>query len=104
MTDQSSILGVSLLPAAGTAIAAAPHPPRTAVEQAMVDIWRQVLPAGAVSPESDFYDLGGDSLLATQIAARARQVFGVELDPMELLDQPTPAAMAAQVEAALRAS
>ena len=100
MTGPTPILGISLLSEAPAAPDA--HPPRTALEQAMVDIWRQVLPAQAISPDSDFFELGGDSLLATQIAARVRQVLGVELDLLALLDLPTPAIMAAQVETALR--
>src|SRR5579859_4017287 len=102
MSDPAPVLGISLLPDVQAAQGpAAPHAPRTAVEQAVVDIWRQVLPAQAVSPDSDFFDLGGDSLLATQIVARVRQVFGIGLDLRALLEAPTPAAMARLVEAAL---
>jgi amino acid adenylation domain-containing protein len=102
VTEPTPILGISLLPEVdGAQGPAAAHAPRSATEQAVVDIWRQVLPAQAVSPDSDFFDLGGDSLLATQIVARVRQVFGIGLDLRELLDAPTPAAMAVLVEAAL---
>ena len=97
-------IGVSLLPEAdpGAARGAVAMPPRTALEQAMLEIWRQVLSAGVVGPETGFFELGGDSLLATQIVARVRQVFGVELDLNEMLDNPTPGGLARQVELTLR--
>jgi acyl carrier protein len=94
MPEPSSILGISLLSQAGSS--AVPLAPRTAVEHAVLEIWRQVLPAEGLGPASGFFDLGGDSLLATQIVARVRQVFGVELDLEQLLDNPTPGDMAAQ--------
>ncbi len=76
--------------------------PRTIVEQAIAEIWREVLPAKDLDARANFFDLGGDSLIATQIAARARQVFGVELDLIPLFENPTVGGMAEQVEAALQ--
>ena len=102
MTDPIPTLGISLLTQSGRGLGEA-RPPRTALEQAVVDIWRQVLPAESFSADSDFFDLGGDSLMAMQIVARVQQVFEVGLDVTRLLDAPTPAALAALVEQALAA-
>ena len=46
----------------------------------------------------DFFELGGDSLLLTQIHARVIQIFGVEPPLGEMLDSRTPADMAALIE------
>jgi amino acid adenylation domain-containing protein len=104
--DQASsppgVLGISLLTQAGEPTAASDSAqPRTAVEQALAEIWREVLPAKNLDVRANFFDMGGDSLIATQMAARARQLFGVELDLISLLENPTVGSMAQQVEAAL---
>ncbi|MGW3517518.1 non-ribosomal peptide synthetase [Streptomyces hydrogenans] len=45
------------------------------------DIWRDVLKAGgAVDPDANFIDLGGNSILAMQVAARVRQRLDVRVD------------------------
>ncbi len=39
-----------------------------------------------LSRESDFYELGGDSISATQVIARINETFGVDVGVMDLLD------------------
>ena len=46
--------------------------PHTAVEEALVGIWRQVLRLERVGIHDNFFELGGDSILSIQIIARAR--------------------------------
>src|SRR5436853_363640 len=48
--------------------------PRTPVEQALAEIWAQVLGREHVGIHTDFFELGGDSILSIQIVARANQV------------------------------
>jgi amino acid adenylation domain-containing protein len=72
-------------------------PPRTPVERALADIWADVLGLDVVGVDDEFLDLGGDSLRAAQIAARARERFAVALSPTELFAAPTVAAMAVAV-------
>lgn len=73
--------------------APAPAPPaattRAATEQALRGIWVAVLGRADVRAESDFFDLGGDSLVAVAVAARIRDTFGVELGAGALFDFPT---------------
>ncbi|PRX60369.1 amino acid adenylation domain-containing protein [Nonomuraea fuscirosea] len=64
---------------------APPTPPRTVIERRLAGIWEEVLGLTAVSVTDDFFDLGGDSLLATRIMARIHGVFGVRLPIEELL-------------------
>ncbi|MGZ4033158.1 MAG: amino acid adenylation domain-containing protein, partial [Tumebacillaceae bacterium] len=44
--------------------------PRTATEQKIAEIWSRVLQIGPVSVHDDFFDLGGDSLIATRVLAQ----------------------------------
>ncbi|MFL5384337.1 MAG: amino acid adenylation domain-containing protein [Longimicrobiaceae bacterium] len=63
-------------------------------------IWSEVLGAPRVGADDDFFDLGGHSLLAMQALARVRHRCGVELPVRALFDAPTPALLAATIEAA----
>jgi amino acid adenylation domain-containing protein/non-ribosomal peptide synthase protein (TIGR01720 family) len=75
--------------------------PRTPLEGALSELWTELLgrPAG---PDDDFFALGGHSLLAVRLAARIREVFGIDLPVPSLFRWPTLAGLAAEV-ARLRA-
>ena len=72
-------------------------PPRTLVEQHLVDIWNQVLKV-EVGIHDNFFELGGHSLLATQVFSRLRQAFSVELPLHSLFKFPTVAELAEYLE------
>jgi acyl carrier protein len=76
--------------------------PRTATEQAIAEIWAEVLrrPATAISIDDNFFDLGGHSLLATQVVSRLRQQFAVEIPMRVIFDQSSIAGLAVAVERA----
>src|SRR5262249_25147650 len=69
-------------------------PPRDGIEAALADLWRDLLRRPAVRASDDFFDLGGHSLLAAQLAARVRDLFGVELPLRTLFEAPTLEALA----------
>ena len=69
-------------------------PPRTPLEAALVRLWAAVLRLDQVGVEEHFLDLGGDSLLASQLIARVIQTVGGDLPVRALLEAPTVAAMA----------
>ena len=46
------------------------EPPQTEAEAALAQIWQQVLRVEQVGRHDDFFELGGDSIMAIQIAAR----------------------------------
>ncbi|MGW1738536.1 amino acid adenylation domain-containing protein [Nocardia sp. NPDC001965] len=70
--------------------------PEGPVEAALCEIFAEVLEVEQVGAGDGFFELGGNSLLATKVVARAREA-GYEL-PMQLLfGESTPAALAARL-------
>ena len=74
-------------------------PPDGAVETAVAGVWAELLGRGRVGRDDDFFDLGGDSLLATRCTARLAGVLGVPVDPVDLLDHPVLSRLAAALSA-----
>jgi amino acid adenylation domain-containing protein len=71
--------------------------PRAPLEQAVAEIWAQVLGVPQVGVEDDFFALGGHSLLATQVVAQVRSDFAVDLPLHSLFTCPTVASLAAEI-------
>ncbi|HEY0016531.1 MAG TPA: condensation domain-containing protein, partial [Longimicrobium sp.] len=74
--------------------------PRTPREQALAEIWREVLGLERVGLEDDFFSLGGHSLLATQVLSRVRRELGVELPLRALFEASTVRALAERMDGA----
>jgi amino acid adenylation domain-containing protein len=72
--------------------------PGTPVERALAECWRQVLRVDRVGLDDDFYDLGGDSIAAIRIAARARND-GLDVSAPDLFNHPTVGTLAPVVNA-----
>ena len=72
-------------------------PPRTPIEEAMAEIWSDLLGREPVGVNDNFFDLGGHSLLATQVISRLRRRFEVELPVRALFEWPTVAGLALEV-------
>lgn len=68
--------------------------PRSAMEKAIAEIWRDVLRAKTVDVHKNFFDLGGHSLLLVQVQQRLKKELGVEVSFVELFRSPTVAALA----------
>ncbi|GIE74285.1 hypothetical protein Aph02nite_02350 [Actinoplanes philippinensis] len=62
-------------------------------------LFRRVLENPDVTEESDFFDAGGDSLLATRVLSAVAREHGVELTFEDFLMAPTPATLAGTVTA-----
>ena len=68
--------------------------PRTATEMALAELWATSLGCTQVSIHDNFFDLGGNSLLATRILARVRETLHIDLPLRALFESPTVAALA----------
>ncbi|MFE9444683.1 amino acid adenylation domain-containing protein [Streptomyces sp. NPDC006602] len=75
------------------------------VAQGMAQLWSQILGVEYVRPYDDFFELGGNSLLAMEMLARTRVIFGIGVSQIRdltrsLLRHPTLAAFAESVRQA----
>ncbi|HEU5232595.1 MAG TPA: non-ribosomal peptide synthetase [Terriglobales bacterium] len=77
--------------------------PRNPIEERIGSMLASLLDVGEVSVQDNFFLLGGHSLLGTQLIARIRDAFGVELTLKSLFDAPTAAKLSAEVETLLMA-
>ena len=62
-----------------------------------IEIFRRVLETPEVGPDSDFFDLGGDSLRGTGVLSAVARATGVELTFDDFLLAATPGALAKRV-------
>ncbi len=74
--------------------------PRTQTEQLLSAIWCEVLRLERVGINDDFFDLGGDSLLATQIFSQIGQAMELEFPVVILFQKPTIALLAKWLDSA----
>jgi amino acid adenylation domain-containing protein len=73
---------------------------RNEVERGLAAIWSELLGVKEVSVTDNFFDLGGNSLLAMQVLSRIRRAFRVEVSVRSLFDGPTIEALGHAVEVA----
>jgi acyl-CoA synthetase (AMP-forming)/AMP-acid ligase II/acyl carrier protein len=78
--------------------------PSTPVEQAVAEIFAEVLEVKQVGLHDDFFELGGHSLLATRVVSRLRDRFQIEMTPRFLFESPGVAEMASRISALLMQS
>jgi amino acid adenylation domain-containing protein len=89
----------------GPELAASAEPqtaPRTPTEEALAQIWAEVLKLDEVGLEEDFFELGGHSLLATQVITRVRDLFNVRAGLRTLFEASTIREFAATVDSLQR--
>jgi acyl-CoA synthetase (AMP-forming)/AMP-acid ligase II/acyl carrier protein len=72
--------------------------PRRPLEKMLVELWAEVLQVGQIGIHDDFFDLGGDSLSATQVLAHLYDVMHVEIEVSRFFEAPTVAEMARHLE------
>ncbi|WP_157224997.1 non-ribosomal peptide synthetase, partial [Nocardia thailandica] len=74
--------------------------PRTPAEQIVAGIFADVLSQERVGADDNFFALGGNSLVATQVVARVGAAFGIQLGVRALFETPTVSGLAARAESA----
>ncbi|MEA2563975.1 MAG: hypothetical protein QOH06_5479 [Acidobacteriota bacterium] len=75
--------------------------PASEKERLLADIWARALKLERVGLHDDFFQIGGDSILAIQVVARAAEA-GLYMEPRQLFEHPTLAGMAAVASGAPR--
>jgi acyl carrier protein len=75
--------------------------PRTVVEKKVSDIAAKLLGLEQVGVGDNFLLIGGHSLFCTQLTARIRETFGVDLPLRSVFESPTSAQLAQQIETVL---
>lgn len=78
--------------------------PRSAIEETLANIWAPILTLDRVGIHDDFFDLGGHSILATQVISRMREIFRAEISLRSFFDAPTVAELARAIETAMNHS
>jgi phthiocerol/phenolphthiocerol synthesis type-I polyketide synthase E len=85
-------------PDAGVEAAAEPrHSGIEEVTGVVTEIWRRLLGSTGIGPDSDFFEMGGDSLTAVRLIAAINRETGVLLDLADILDDSTIGRQAAAV-------
>ncbi|WP_407670482.1 non-ribosomal peptide synthase/polyketide synthase [Nocardia suismassiliense] len=83
-------------------LAARPYrPPTTPLERTIVEVFAEILGVERVGLDDDFFDLGGNSLVATRAVSRLRTLTGAEVRVQWFFTDSTPGALATRILAAL---
>ncbi len=73
-------------------------PPTNDTESALCEIWANALNYDKVGIQDNFLELGGHTELATALAAKISEMFGVEIPPGTPINEPTIARVAERIE------
>ncbi len=80
--------------AAGSNLTSGFEAPVGETELKLAELWMEVLRLGRVGRHDDFFDLGGNSLAATQLVSRIRAGMGIEIPLRLMFEAPTIAGFA----------
>ena len=72
--------------------------PRSDLEKEIAAEWQQLLGIEPIGMYDDFFDLGGNSLMGTQLISHLRETFRVELPLRSLFEDPTIAGVSKIIE------
>lgn len=67
-------------------------------EEAVARVWEELLGVEKPAPTDNYFDLGGSSLLATQMISRLQQQLGKKLTVRDVLDNPTVGQLSKLIE------
>ncbi|MFD3744430.1 amino acid adenylation domain-containing protein [Nocardia sp. NPDC058633] len=80
------------------------RPPTTPLQRAVAEVYAEVLGAGKVGLDDDFFELGGNSLVATKAISRLRTRVGAEVRVQWFFTDATVAALADRIDASQSAA
>ncbi|MDA5107870.1 condensation domain-containing protein, partial [Brevibacillus thermoruber] len=75
-------------------------PALTKTEEELTEVWKKMLNLDHVNADDNFFDLGGDSVIAIQLMSRINKRFSVEISPRRFFEEPTVASLARIIEEA----
>jgi amino acid adenylation domain-containing protein len=75
--------------------------PSSPIEKQVAAIWTEVLRVDRVGVNDSFFDLGGHSLMATQVITRIREKFPVNVSLADLFEGPTVLHLSQKIDALL---
>jgi acyl-CoA synthetase (AMP-forming)/AMP-acid ligase II/acyl carrier protein len=78
-------------------------PPQSDLERTVAAIWQRTLGLEKVGRDDNFFDLGGQSLLAARITSRIIDTFAIELPVSAIFENPTLAQFSSVIELELQA-
>jgi amino acid adenylation domain-containing protein len=73
-------------------------PPSTPIEQTLVGMWTEALAIDRVGIHDDFFELGGDSLMAMRLIAQIKATLAIDLPLQTLLSDRTVAKTAGTID------
>ena len=73
--------------------------PKNELETQLLSIWQRVLPGQTISADSNFFEIGGSSLMAIRMFALMEKELGFKESPTKLLLHPTIQQLASQLGA-----
>lgn len=73
--------------------------PETELQRTLAELWSAALGVNRIGADDSFFELGGNSLVAVQLATRMRDTLAVELPIAILFDHPTVRTLAGFLEA-----
>ncbi|MEM9455501.1 MAG: amino acid adenylation domain-containing protein [Myxococcota bacterium] len=71
--------------------------PSSRTEQLVAEIWRELLGSDPIGVHDNFFDMGGDSLLAMKSVSRLSEALGRKISIRQLFTHPTIAGLAAEL-------
>jgi acyl carrier protein len=72
--------------------------PQNHIEQTLIEIWQKVLQVSQLGTKDNFFNLGGNSLVAVTLIGEIRAAFNVDLPLISLFRSPTIMDIAKQIE------
>jgi acyl carrier protein len=91
---QPDLLALAALGGARVAPKSAYMAPQTAIERDIAAIWQAALRIEKVGVQDNFFDLGGQSLLMTQVQGKLRAALKRDISMVDLFKYPTISALA----------
>jgi acyl carrier protein len=65
------------------------HQTKRQIEMALRSDWQDLLGVDKIDAEDDFFSLGGDSIKGIELMCMVEQRWGINLDQVEILEEPT---------------